>query len=103
ARGLGHLGRAERSFRQAREELLASKLPYTAAIVSIELAILLLERGRAGEARGVIEEAIETFDLLHIKREAAGALILLAEALRQDALTIAVLQRAAADLKKVEG
>jgi hypothetical protein len=103
AQGRGHLGRAERSFRQAREALLARKLPYTAAVVSIDLAILLLERGRGAEARGVIQEAIETFDLLHIKREAAAGIILLAEALRQNALTITVLERAAAELRTVAG
>ncbi|MGH2627507.1 MAG: hypothetical protein ACRDHY_12755, partial [Anaerolineales bacterium] len=102
AAGQRHAGRAERCFRKAREGFLAMKLPYAAALVAMDLGILLLERGRTAEARDLIEETLETFNILRIRREAVGAVILLTQAAQQDQLTIAVLRRAAAELQKIE-
>jgi tetratricopeptide (TPR) repeat protein len=102
AAGLGYTGRAERSFRSAREGFLAMKLPYAAALVALDLAILLLEKGRAAEARELVEETLETFNVLRIPREAVGAIILLNDAVQQEQLTIAALRQLAAELQKIE-
>jgi tetratricopeptide (TPR) repeat protein len=100
--GRGHFGRAERCFRKARQAFLERKLPYYAAVAAFDLGALLLERRHTAESRELVLDTLDTFDMLHIRREASAALILLGEAARQDALTVEILKRAAADLEKVE-
>ena len=102
AAGFGQLGRAERCFQRARDVFLARKLPYTAAVVALDLAALWLERGRTAEARTLVSETIATFGVLRIEREAIMAVLLLSHAVREDRLTVAILQSAAADLQKIE-
>ncbi|HEX5759954.1 MAG TPA: tetratricopeptide repeat protein [Thermoanaerobaculia bacterium] len=102
AAGLGHFGRAEHHFQKARRVFLTRKLPYTAAVVALDLAALWLQRGHTAQARALVTETIETFGLLHIEREAFMALALLGQAVRQDRLTLAILRSAAADLQKIE-
>ncbi|HVF59466.1 MAG TPA: tetratricopeptide repeat protein [Thermoanaerobaculia bacterium] len=102
ADGLGHAGRSERYFRQAQKGFLEMNLPYTAAVVATDLGILLLEKGRAAEARELIEETLETFNVLHIRREAVGAMILLSDAVQQETLSVAALRQLAAELQKIE-
>jgi tetratricopeptide (TPR) repeat protein len=102
AAGLGHFGRAERCFQEVRKAFLARKLPYTAAVAALDLAILWLRRGRTAEARALVGETVGTFGLLGIEREGLMAVALLSHAASQDCLTIAILQSAAADLQKLE-
>ncbi len=102
AAGLGQAARAEQLFRDARTGFLARKLPYTAAVVATDLAALLLERGRTAEARALVLETLETFEVLNIQRDALMGVLLLAEAARQDRLTIETLKSAAAELQKAE-
>ncbi|HVF61808.1 MAG TPA: tetratricopeptide repeat protein [Thermoanaerobaculia bacterium] len=102
AAGLGHPGRAERCFLEVRKAFLARKLPYTAAVAALDLAVLWLERGRTAQARALVAETLETFGLLGIAREALMAVALLSHALSQDCLTVAILQSAATDLQRVE-
>ena len=102
AAGRGRHGRAERSFRQARDGFLAHKLYYGAAVAALDLGVLLLQRGRTAEARALVLETVDTFSYYQIEREAHMALLLLTEAARQDCLTIAILKSAAADLAKIQ-
>ncbi|HEX5759117.1 MAG TPA: tetratricopeptide repeat protein [Thermoanaerobaculia bacterium] len=102
AAGRGRHGRAERSFRQARDGFLAHKLFYTAAVAALDLGVLLLQRGRTAEARALVLETVDTFTFYQIEREANMALLLLTEAARQDRLTITILKSAAADLAKIQ-
>ncbi len=102
AAGFGQLGRAERCFQRARDVFLARKLPYTAGVVALDLAALWLERGRTAEARALVSETVATFGVLRIEREAIMAVLLLSHAVREDRLTVAILQSAAADLQKIE-
>ena len=67
AAGLGHPGRAERCFLEVRKAFLARKLPYTAAVAALDLAILWLERGHTAQARALVAETLETFGLLGIR------------------------------------
>ncbi len=101
AAGLGHPGRAERAFREARDAFLRLEMPYTAAIVALDLGVLFLEEGRTAEARALIRETLATFTALRIPREASAALLLLRRAARLDRLTVTVLRSAAADMQKL--
>jgi tetratricopeptide (TPR) repeat protein len=103
AAGRGLVGRADRCFREARRKFLDHGMPYTAAIVALDLGVLLLECGRAAEAKTLVEETVNTFKVLGIPRETSAALILLSTAVLQDRLTIRVLRTAAAQLQKMQG
>ena len=104
AAGLGELGRAEAAFRQALAGFAAGNLRYKEALVRLDLAAVLVERGEPAEAIAHTDAALATFHALGIEREALGALALLAGAVeREQALTaplLAVLRGTAAALKK---
>ena len=102
AAGLGYAGRAERCYRAACAGFLAMKLPYAAALAATDLSLLLLEKGRAAEAREIIGETFETFNLLHLRREAVPAMILLTDAAQNRHLTPAALRGLASELRKIE-
>jgi tetratricopeptide (TPR) repeat protein len=102
AAGLGESARAEELLRKARQEFLARDLHYTAAMVALDLGVLLLEGGRTAEARALIEETVTTFRVLNIPREVASSLLLLGEAARQDRLTVKILKSVAASLQEHE-
>ncbi len=90
--GLEELDRAEQAFLDARRGLEEAELPYTAALVLFELAMLDLRRGRAVRARDRVLEAVEVFTTLKIRREALAAVLLLEKAFETGAATGALLK-----------
>jgi tetratricopeptide (TPR) repeat protein len=102
AAGLGYAGRAEGCLRSAREGFLEMKLPYAAAQVALDLGILWLEKGRAAEARELIAETLETFNLLRLRREAVPAMILLSGAAQDRQLSLLYLRSLRSELRKIE-
>lgn len=76
ARGLGQQERAEALLRAARDGFLAQDLPYDLALVSLELAALCAEQGRAAEVRGIAAGMLPLFSSRQIHREALAALTL---------------------------
>lgn len=84
AAGLGQLDRAEAAFRQVREGFEAARLPYKAALATLDLATVLLQRGETAEAVRLTEEALAAFRALDIERETYGALALLAHVVRRE-------------------
>ena len=76
ARGLGQQERAEALLRAARDGFLAQDLPYDLALVSLELAALCAEQGRAAEVRRIAAEMLPLFSSRRIHREALAALTL---------------------------
>lgn len=80
ARGLGQPQRAETLLRAARDGFLKLDLPYDLALVSLELALLCAEQGRAAEVRRIAAEMLPLFASRQIHREALAALRLWQEA-----------------------
>ena len=85
AAGLGKLDRAEVAFRQVREGFEAVGKAYYVAIVTLDLATVLAQRGETSEAVRLTEEALAAFRALDIERETYGALSLLAHIVRREA------------------
>ncbi|HTG32938.1 MAG TPA: hypothetical protein VLB76_08390 [Thermoanaerobaculia bacterium] len=74
AAGLGDRSGARRSFGDARREFAGRGMAYDAALVSLELAVLLIEQGETAEVRELAEEIPEIFRARDVHRETLAAL-----------------------------
>jgi hypothetical protein len=63
-----------------REAFVTEGIGYDAALVSLELAILLAEEGRAAELRDLADEMLPIFQTQDVHREALAALTLFRQA-----------------------
>jgi len=88
ASGLEQADAAEQAFIQARDGFLQQGNGYDAAMVSLDLALLLARQGRSGELLRVAEEMHPVFEAQDVHREAVAALLLFQKAVRDQAITI---------------
>jgi transcriptional regulator with XRE-family HTH domain len=93
AAGLGRTAEAYAAFQQVRREFTARELAYDAALVSLELALLLLEQGRAAEVRGLAGEMVWIFRAQGVHRETLAALQLFWDAARKEEATAELARR----------
>ncbi|MEO6193812.1 MAG: helix-turn-helix transcriptional regulator [Thermoanaerobaculia bacterium] len=93
AAGLGRAGEAQVAFEQARRVFGQRELVFDYALVSLELAVLLLDRGRAAEVRTLAEEMLRIFRTQRIEREALAALRLFCDAARRETATAELARR----------
>jgi len=93
AAGLGHLSAAQAAFEQARDVFHRRELTWDYAVVSLELALILLAQGRAGETRRLAEEMLLIFQAQKIEREALAALQIFCDAARSETATIELTRR----------
>lgn len=99
--GLGQFRRAEKSLQKAHQDLESLGLDYHAALVSLDLSMVLLSQGETAEARGLIEEMVATFRARQIAREALAALLLLKESFETEkTLSLELLQAVAKHLER---
>lgn len=106
----GNLLRAESRYDEARavyervrNGLAEAGIFYRAAVASLDLALTAFQQaGDRREIRRMAEEAAAHLTLAGAKREAFGALRLILQAVRQDALSLAVLQAARQRLVSVQ-
>jgi tetratricopeptide (TPR) repeat protein len=91
ARGLGELTEAESILGAARKGFLQAKLPFDAALVNLDLALLYLAQNRTDEVQQHAAEAIPVFLAQSIHREAVAAVLLVQEALRRKSITTGML------------
>jgi hypothetical protein len=68
---------AEAAFREARRDFLRQSQSFDAALVSLDLALVLAKHERRRELVVLVEGMIATFRRLKIRREGFAALILL--------------------------
>jgi tetratricopeptide (TPR) repeat protein len=102
ALGLGEHDRAETAFRDAQTRFGRAGLGYHAALVSLDLTAVLLERGETATARELVEQTITIFRSRRIAREALAALLLLRHSLDAERSSIGLLQMVRVYLKRVE-
>jgi transcriptional regulator with XRE-family HTH domain len=77
-------------------------IPYDAALSSLELSVLYLEEGRAGEVKALALEMGEIFKSQGIAREALASLSLFSEAAQRETATAELVRRVILDLKRVK-
>jgi len=93
---------AERAFLQVRQGLEKAELPYDAALVSLDLAAVWLQKGRTPEILVLIDEMVAIFRARNIRREVLGALLMLQDALRADTATATLLRAVSSELWRTE-
>jgi tetratricopeptide (TPR) repeat protein len=101
-RGLGQRQSAEELFVAVRERFLAEDLPYEAALVSLELALLYAEQDRIVELKRLATEILPIFTALQIHREALAALMFLKQAVDSERLSVEVVTGIAEFLHRAE-
>lgn len=95
AAGTGRAEEAEAAFEQARHRFATFEPPLAIdyALVSLELALLLLKQGRTTQVRALAEEMLDIFGNQGIHREALAALQIFCDAARQEAATVELARR----------
>ncbi len=87
AAGVGRVAEAEAAFTQVRQVFTAHKLALSAALVSLDLALLLLDQGRTAEVKRLAESMAWIFAAQGVEPEALAALRLFCDAARKEAAT----------------
>jgi transcriptional regulator with XRE-family HTH domain len=93
AAGEGRWEAAVIALEQVRGAFVARDLSYDAALVSLELATLRLERGETREVRALVRAMTPVFRSKKIHREAQAALQLFREATEREAATLEMARR----------
>lgn len=102
ANGQGCVEDAARIWRQVQKGFAARGLAYDNALVSLELACLLLEQGRAFEVKILARQMLRVFRAQDINREAVAALCLFERAAEQESASVELIKRLAEYLPKVK-
>jgi tetratricopeptide (TPR) repeat protein len=88
AAGLGRSGEAQADFERARRVFLHRGLAFDHALVSLELALLLLEQGRTAEVSTLAGEMLWIFRAQKVEREALEAIQLFCDAAKRGTATV---------------
>jgi tetratricopeptide (TPR) repeat protein len=100
AQGLGRLAEAEQGYRAVQHDFLDLGKGLDAALVSLDLAALLLEQGRTEELKQLAAEVVVVFESREVQREAMIALLLFQQACAEDRITGELLRQIAAQVRR---
>jgi transcriptional regulator with XRE-family HTH domain len=101
AAGLSHTEEAVSAFREVRDRFLTLKMPYDAALATMQLAVVLLgQDGRAAEVKALASEAAPIFEDEGVHSEARKALALFRRAAEEERATLDLARRLAAYLER---
>jgi tetratricopeptide (TPR) repeat protein len=100
--GQGRIREAIAGLEQVRNDFRAHKLPYEAALSSLDLAVLLLKERRAAEVKQLAVTMAWIFKAKGIAREALAALSVFCEAAKQEIATIELTKRVIDDVEKAQ-
>ncbi len=93
AAGLGATEEALSALSWVRTEFAAQSIAYDAALVTLELAVLQLERGRTRDVKALARQMAPIFQTQGVHREALAALKLFCEAAEKEAATVELAKR----------
>jgi tetratricopeptide (TPR) repeat protein len=91
--GRGRVKEARAAFEQVQEVAKRRGLAYSHALVSQELALLLLEQGETARVREMAETMLATFLVLGVEREPLAALRLFWDAAKRETATVDLARR----------
>jgi tetratricopeptide (TPR) repeat protein len=100
AQGLGRSGEAEPIYREVQGKFLELGKSYDAALVSLDLAILLAEQGRTEELKSIAAEILPVFESREIQQEAMAALLLFQRACAEEKATVELVRQIATTLRR---
>lgn len=101
-RDLGRLDEAESAFREVRENFIRQGIGLEAAMVSLDLAMVFLERGETGELKRLAAEMIAVFESREDHQRAMAAFLLFQKAAEAEQVTLALLQEVASSLEQAQ-
>ncbi|MES1244605.1 MAG: tetratricopeptide repeat protein [Acidobacteriota bacterium] len=101
-RDLGRLDEAETALREVKTELVELRLGLDAALASLDLAMVFLARGEAGELKRLAVEMIAVFESREDHRHALAAFLLFQKAAEAEQVTLALLQEVASSLEQAQ-
>jgi tetratricopeptide (TPR) repeat protein len=99
-RDLGRADEAETAFREVRDEMIGLSLGLDAALVSLELAMILLERGDTGELKRLAAEMIPVFESRDDHQKALAAFLLFQKAAEAEQVTLGLLPEMVTSLEQ---
>lgn len=100
AAGLGRWDEAEAAYREVQGEFENHRMHYNAALVALDLALLLARQGRTEELKRLSAELVGAFESRAIHREATAAFLLFQRACDEERATAEMISRLAALLRK---
>jgi tetratricopeptide (TPR) repeat protein len=100
--GLGRTDEALAAFTQVQSEFRTRELPVDYALVSLDLALVLLKLGRLAEVQTTAEEMLSIFKAQGVDREAFAALQVFCEAASREAVTVELIHRVAYFLQRIQ-
>jgi tetratricopeptide (TPR) repeat protein len=100
--GEGRVEEAIAGLQQVREDFRAHKLPYEAALSSLDLAVLLLQGGRTAEVKELAATMGWIFKAKGITREALAALSVFCAAAREEIATVEQARKAIRDVEEAQ-
>ena len=98
---LGRSKDAAEKLEAAREVFVAKGLTFDLALVSLELALLLLDRGETARVKQIAQEAFQVFSTQSVHREAFSSLKIFHDAALAETLTVATVEKIHGHLRKV--
>jgi hypothetical protein len=102
AAGLGDLAGAEEALRAVRDVFINEDVGYDAALVSLDLALVYARSGRIGDLRECAETMLPIFRHYELHQEAAAALRLFLESIREGNASVAFVEEIAAYLRQAK-
>ena len=100
--GFSRIAQAERLLLAARDGFIEDGIPYDAALISLDLAILYARQGRTADLKRLAQEMLPIFSSLQIHREALAALSFLQKALKAEQASLKLIARVADYLRRAE-
>lgn len=100
--GLGKLVSAEIAFREVKEGLAKTGRSFYRALISLELAMVLMSQGKVEEAEKEVIAARDIFLSLEVYREYLGSLLYLEECFRRCEVTAELIETTVAFLWRKE-
>jgi tetratricopeptide (TPR) repeat protein len=103
ARELGRPEEAETALKEARDAFLADDIAIDAALVSLDLAILYMQRGATTALKDLAAEMRPIFESGDVHPEALAAVLLFQQAAEAEQVTRTLLDQVAARLQRPSG
>jgi tetratricopeptide (TPR) repeat protein len=98
--GLGHLDQGVATLRRVRGEFAARHLNYDTALISLELAVLYSEQGRAEEVKTLARHMVPIFQERKVPQEVLAALTQFRQAAERERVSAEFARRVLAYLRK---
>lgn len=100
--GLENLVSAEIAFREVKEGMTELRMPFHAAVASLDLAMALLSLERFDEAEREVLAARDIFVAVEVYREFLGSVVFLEELFRRRTVTPAIIEDTVAQIRRKE-